>query len=106
MAWATTALVPTPSVARHQHRLAVAGGVEGEEAAEVAEAAEHLGTAGGGHHRLDQVDGPLAGVDVDPGRRVGGGDVGGRAAHAVGEPAAAVTAGRSVISTATATGTG
>ena len=31
-----------------------------------------LGPEGGGHQRLDQLDRPLAGLDVDAGRRVGG----------------------------------
>ena len=40
-------------------------------AAEAAEAAKHLGPSGGIDSGADQVDGPLAGVDVHAGRRVG-----------------------------------
>ena len=55
----------------HQDRLAVAVGVQGEQPAEVAEPAEHLGTEGGGHQGLDQIDGTLTGLDVHAGAGIG-----------------------------------
>ncbi len=99
---------------RHQDGPVVAGRFQPEQAPEVAEAADHLGASRRGHHRLDQVDRTLAGVDVDPGPGIGGRSMGGRsggARHAVGQAGAgatvAVTVGRSVIATATCwTGTG
>ena len=56
-----------------------------EHPGEAAEPAEHLGPGRAAHRLLHQLDGTVAGLDVDPGRRVGdGGGLVGRArlAHA------------------------
>ena len=106
-----------PVGAGHQHRLAVALGVEGEQATEAAQRPEHLGPEGGGHHRTDEVDRPLASPDVDAGPGVGGGRkrvrgrgrrwrgrVGNGSAHAGGPLAAPLSAVRWLNSTGTGTG--
>ena len=58
--------------ARHQDGLTVAAGLEGEQATEPADVADHLGAQGGADQRADAVDGPLAGPDVDARPGVGG----------------------------------
>ena len=70
-AWATSALVPTPSVDETSTGLLVAGGVEGEQAAEAADVADDLGPEGGAHLGLDAVDRFLAGADADARALVG-----------------------------------
>lgn len=52
--------------ARRQHRVLPSRGVEGEEAAEGADPTEHLRTVGGVDSPLDQGDGAISLVDVDP----------------------------------------
>ena len=56
----------------HEDRVRGAGEVEGEQAAEAADAAEDLRSGRRGHHVLDRLDGGVAGRDVDPGRGIGG----------------------------------
>ena len=70
-AWATSALVPTPSVDDTSTGLAVAGGVEAEQAAEPADVADDLGPEGRADLGLDALDRLLAGGDADAGRLVG-----------------------------------
>ena len=70
-AWAIASLVPDPVGGAGQHRLRVLGEIEPEQPGEPAEAAEHLGPAGALDRRLHQLDGALAGLDVDAGRGVG-----------------------------------
>ena len=55
----------------HQHGRAVAGDVEGEEAAEAADVADDLGSECGAHLGLDALHGLLAGVDAHTGTGVG-----------------------------------
>ena len=62
---ATLSLVPTPSVPRDQHRLACSPCGMREQAAEAADAADHLGPQVRAHVRLDALDQLVAGVDVD-----------------------------------------
>ncbi len=116
-----------PVRARHQYRLAVPIGLEGEQATEPAEAADHLGAQGGVDQRADAVHGPIAGSDVDARSDVGGfrraaggggigkagmlGSVGARSRARVGErpgharpPAAPLSAARSPMRTGTGTG--
>jgi hypothetical protein len=100
---------------RHQHRVAISAGVQGEQTAEAPKPADHLGTQGGGHQRPDPIDGPLAGLDVHAGIGVGGrgggigrGQGGFRcdSGHA-GEPLATpLSAGLAPSCTGTGTGTG
>ena len=66
-------LVPTPSVELARTGLRVLVEVEAEQPGEAAEAAEHLGPVGALDRRLHQLDGTVAGFDVDAGR--GGTDV-------------------------------
>ena len=56
--------------AGHQHRLAVAL-ADLEQAAEAADAGQHLGAHGALGERLDALDERVAGVDVDAGIAVG-----------------------------------
>ena len=58
---------------RDQDRIAEAGGLQVEERAETAEAAEHARPRRRGRGRLDPLDQAVAGVDVDPGVAVGQG---------------------------------
>ena len=60
-----------PVGARHQDGLPVAMGVEREEAAEGAHAGKHFGALGRCRQRLDELDRPVAGLDVDAGIAVG-----------------------------------
>ena len=76
--------VEAPSEARHlelgphaiggrdQHGVRVALGVEGEHPAEATDAAQDLGSGGGGDHVLDGLDGRVTCCDVDTGGGVGG----------------------------------
>jgi hypothetical protein len=64
-------LRPDPVRARHEKGLAVATWIEGEQAPEAAQAADDLGTSGGGDALANEVDGPAAGFDVDAGTGVG-----------------------------------
>ncbi len=97
----------------HQHRLAVAAGLQGEQAGEPAEVPEHLGPAGGGHQLADPVDGPFAGIGVHAGTGVGGGvgrvgcgtgRDGNDPGHARAPPTAPLRAGLALIWTGTGTG--
>ena len=67
VAWAMSALVPTPSVDGHQHRPAVAVLRELEQATEPADVADDLGPEGGADLVLDALDRLLARGDVDSG---------------------------------------
>jgi hypothetical protein len=55
-----------------EHRLAVPARAQREEPREAPDAAEHLGPGRGRGERLEPVDGPVAGLDVDPGGGVAG----------------------------------
>ena len=55
---------------RDQHRILETGGLEVEQAAESADFGVGAGARGGAHHRLDQVDQAIAGVDIDARIRV------------------------------------
>ena len=66
-AWAIATLVPTPSVevaSTGWRELRERAGVE--ESGEAADAAHDLGPAGLGDPLLHQLDGAIAGLDVDP----------------------------------------
>ena len=56
---------------RHQHRVLEAAALEVEQPAEAPDLGVCAGAGGGAHQRLDQVDHPVAGIDVDAGLRVG-----------------------------------
>ena len=66
-------LVPTPSVARDEHRVAKAGALEVEQPAEAADLGVGAGARGRPHQRLDQLHHAVAGIDVDTGFGVGQG---------------------------------
>ena len=48
-----------------QDRVLEAGGLEVEQPAEAADLGVGAGAGGGAHHRLDQIDQAVAGIDVD-----------------------------------------
>ena len=54
-----------------QHRILEAQRLEVEQAAEAADFGVGAGARGRAHQRLDQLDHPVAGVDIDAGLRVG-----------------------------------
>ncbi len=55
---------------RHQHRVLEAGGLEVEQPAEAADLGVGAGAGGGADHRLDEIDQPVAGIDIDARIRV------------------------------------
>ena len=55
---------------RHQDRIPEAGGLEVEQSAEPANFGVGAGAGGGAHHRLDQIDQAIAGIDIDARIRV------------------------------------
>src|SRR5258708_6266045 len=63
-------LVPTPSVAATSTGSLEAGGVEEKPPAEPADLGVGSGAGGGADHRLDQIDQPVAGIDIDARIRV------------------------------------
>ena len=82
-----------PVGARHQHRLTVSGGVQRKEPAERADPGKHLRALGGRRQGADELNGPIAGVDVN-------------ARVAVGRHRATVSSASLSISSWTGTGTG
>ncbi len=65
-------LRPHPVGRGSEQRLAVAAGVEGEQAGKSTQVTDHLGAVGATHGRAHQLDRAVAGVDIDTGLRVRG----------------------------------
>ena len=74
-------LVPTPSVAATRTGSLKPARLEVEQAAKAADFGIGAGPRGGAHHRLDQVDQPVAGIDIDA--RIGIGEAVFAVGHAV-----------------------
>ena len=55
---------------RDQNRILEAGGLQIEQSAEPADFGVGTGARGGPNHRLDQIDQPIARIDIDAGIRV------------------------------------
>jgi hypothetical protein len=65
-------LGPHPVGRRRQHRLAVAAGIEAEEAGEATQVAHHLRSGGALHRGLHQLDGSLTSSNIDAGGGIRG----------------------------------